>query len=105
MSVHVGLLDQALAEEAVGEAGRVTHQVLDGDLTLGRDRVESHRPVFSLLLAYIKNEIAGNKIPGAIMMIQRNGKTAYFSSFGVLAWPGVRGKTGVRGKRPVRRVA
>src|SRR5712672_3341855 len=33
--------------------------------------------------AYIKNEIAGNKIPGAIMMIQRNGKTAYFSSFGV----------------------
>ncbi len=33
--------------------------------------------------AYIQNEIAGNKIPGAIMMIQRNGKTAYFSSFGV----------------------
>src|SRR5712675_1908063 len=33
--------------------------------------------------AYIKNEIAGNKIPGAIMMIQRNGKTAYFNSFGV----------------------
>jgi len=26
--------------------------------------------------AYIKNEIAGNKIPGAVMMIQRNGKTA-----------------------------
>ena len=33
--------------------------------------------------AYITNEIAGNKIPGAIMMIRRNGKTAYFSSFGV----------------------
>ena len=33
--------------------------------------------------AYIKNEIAGNKIPGAIMMVHRNGKTAYFSSFGV----------------------
>ena len=33
--------------------------------------------------AYIKSEIAGNKIPGAIMMIQRNGKTAYFQSFGV----------------------
>jgi CubicO group peptidase (beta-lactamase class C family) len=33
--------------------------------------------------AYIKNEIAGNKIPGAIMMIQRNGKTAYYRSFGV----------------------
>ena len=33
--------------------------------------------------AYIKNEIAGNKIPGAIMMIQRNGKTAYYRSLGV----------------------
>ena len=33
--------------------------------------------------AYIKNEIATDKIPGAIMMIQRNGKTAYFNSFGV----------------------
>lgn len=33
--------------------------------------------------AYLKNEIAGNKIPGAVMMIQRNGKTAYFHSFGV----------------------
>jgi CubicO group peptidase (beta-lactamase class C family) len=33
--------------------------------------------------AYLKNEIAENKIPGAIMMIQRNGKTAYFNSFGV----------------------
>jgi CubicO group peptidase (beta-lactamase class C family) len=33
--------------------------------------------------AYLKNEIAENKIPGAIMMIARNGKTAYFNSFGV----------------------
>ena len=33
--------------------------------------------------AYIKNEIAGNKIPGAILLIQRNGKTAYSRSFGV----------------------
>ena len=33
--------------------------------------------------AYIQNEIAGNKIPGAIMMIQRNGETACFKSFGV----------------------
>jgi CubicO group peptidase (beta-lactamase class C family) len=33
--------------------------------------------------AYLKNEIAGNKIPGAVMMIERDGKTVYFSSFGV----------------------
>jgi len=35
------------------------------------------------LEAYLKNEIATNMIPGAIMMIQRNGRTAYFRSFGV----------------------
>ena len=33
--------------------------------------------------AYLKNEIAGNKIPGAVMMIKRDGKTVYFSNFGV----------------------
>ena len=33
--------------------------------------------------AYLKNEIDGGKIPGAIMLVQRNGKTAYFNSFGV----------------------
>jgi CubicO group peptidase (beta-lactamase class C family) len=33
--------------------------------------------------AYLKNEIAENKLPGAVMMIQRDGKTAYFNSFGV----------------------
>jgi CubicO group peptidase (beta-lactamase class C family) len=32
---------------------------------------------------YLKNEIAENKIPGAIMMIQRNGKTAYFNTLGM----------------------
>jgi len=37
----------------------------------------------SRLDAYLNNEIAGNKIPGALMIIQRNGKTAYFGSFGV----------------------
>lgn len=33
--------------------------------------------------AYLKSEIEGNRIPGAIMMIQRNGRTAYFNSLGV----------------------
>src|ERR1700728_500925 len=33
--------------------------------------------------AYLKNEVAGNKIPGAVMMIQRHGETVYFSTFGV----------------------
>jgi CubicO group peptidase (beta-lactamase class C family) len=33
--------------------------------------------------AYLKNEVAENKIPGAVMMIQREGKVVYFSSFGV----------------------
>ena len=33
--------------------------------------------------AYLKNEIALNRIPGAVLMIQRDGKTAYLESFGV----------------------
>ena len=33
--------------------------------------------------SYIKNEIATNKIPGAIMMIKRRGKVAYFETFGL----------------------
>jgi CubicO group peptidase (beta-lactamase class C family) len=32
--------------------------------------------------AFLKNEIADNKIPGAIMLIQRKGKLAYFETFG-----------------------
>jgi CubicO group peptidase (beta-lactamase class C family) len=33
--------------------------------------------------AYIKNEIATEKIPGALMMIERHGKLGYYASFGV----------------------
>ncbi|MCF2524289.1 serine hydrolase domain-containing protein [Bradyrhizobium sp. G127] len=33
--------------------------------------------------AYLKNEIATNKIPGAVAMIQRHGQVAYFETFGV----------------------
>ena len=33
--------------------------------------------------AYIKNEIATDKIPGALMMIERHGKLGYSASFGV----------------------
>jgi CubicO group peptidase (beta-lactamase class C family) len=32
---------------------------------------------------FLKSEIADNKIPGAIMLIQRKGKLAYFEAFGV----------------------
>jgi CubicO group peptidase (beta-lactamase class C family) len=53
--------------------GPVTKPTEAGFSTAGLARID----------AYIKNEIAGNNIPGAVMMIQRNGKTAYFRSFGV----------------------
>lgn len=33
--------------------------------------------------AYLKNEIAGNKIPGAMMIVSRNGRIAYSTSLGV----------------------
>jgi CubicO group peptidase (beta-lactamase class C family) len=33
--------------------------------------------------AFLKREIDGNKIPGAVMLIKRNGETAYFTSVGL----------------------
>jgi CubicO group peptidase (beta-lactamase class C family) len=33
--------------------------------------------------SYLKNEVATSKIPGAIMLIERKGKIAYFEAFGV----------------------
>jgi CubicO group peptidase (beta-lactamase class C family) len=33
--------------------------------------------------AYIKNEIATNKIPGAVVLIERHGQVAYYERFGV----------------------
>jgi CubicO group peptidase (beta-lactamase class C family) len=33
--------------------------------------------------AFIQNEVDTNKIPGAVMLIRRNGQTGYFKSFGV----------------------
>ena len=33
--------------------------------------------------AFIQNEVDTNKIPGAVMLIRRNGQTAYFKSFGM----------------------
>jgi CubicO group peptidase (beta-lactamase class C family) len=60
------------APSAFGE-GLVTKPEEAGFASSGLARID----------AYLKNEIAENKIPGAIMMIQRNGGTAYFSSFGV----------------------
>src|SRR5215813_2077101 len=32
---------------------------------------------------FIQNEVDTGKIPGAILLIRRNGQTAYFRSFGV----------------------
>ena len=33
--------------------------------------------------AYLQNEVDSGKIPGAVLLIRRNGQTAYFKSFGV----------------------
>jgi CubicO group peptidase (beta-lactamase class C family) len=33
--------------------------------------------------AYLQNEVDTSKIPGAVLLIRRNGQTAYFKSFGV----------------------
>ena len=37
----------------------------------------------SRITSYVKNEIATSKIPGAVMIIKRRGKVAYFETFGL----------------------
>jgi CubicO group peptidase (beta-lactamase class C family) len=61
------------APGALAETSVTTKPAAAGFTTSGLGRLD----------AYLQNEIAGNKIPGAVMLIQRNGETAYFSSFGV----------------------
>src|SRR5947209_4568286 len=53
--------------------GPITNQKEAGFTIAGLSRLD----------AYLKNEIKENKKPGAIMMIERNGETAYLNSFGV----------------------
>ncbi len=59
------------------------HAFAEGPVTAKPDETGFTSTGLARIDAYIKNEIAGNKIPGAAMLIQRNGKTAYFSSLGV----------------------
>jgi CubicO group peptidase (beta-lactamase class C family) len=61
-------LPSAFAENSV-----TTKSAEAGFSNLGLNRLD----------AYLKNEVAENKIPGAIVLIERDGKTAYFGSFGV----------------------
>ena len=55
----------------------------EGPITAKPEEVGFSSAGLARIDTYLKNEIAEKKIPGAIMMIQRNGKTAYFNSFGV----------------------
>ncbi len=55
----------------------------EGPVVAGPEQAGFSAAGLARIDAYLKNEIDQNKIPGAIMMIQRNGKTAYFNSFGV----------------------
>jgi CubicO group peptidase (beta-lactamase class C family) len=59
------------------------HPVVAQDATVSPEEAGFSKPGLERLDAYIKSEIEGKKIPGAVMMIQRNGKTAYFGTFGV----------------------
>src|SRR5436190_24127221 len=60
-----------------------SHVYAEGLVVAGPEQAGFSAAGLARIDAYLKNEIDQNKIPGAIMMIQRNGKTAYFNSFGV----------------------
>src|SRR4051812_42264187 len=59
------------------------HPVVAQDATVSPEEAGFSKPGLERLDAHIRGEIEGKKIPGAVMMIQRNGKTAYFGTFGV----------------------
>jgi CubicO group peptidase (beta-lactamase class C family) len=60
------------------------HSAFAGETTVAQPKADGFSSGgLARLDAYLKNEIAENKIPGAVMMIQRDGKTVYSSSFGV----------------------
>lgn len=47
------------------------------------DEAGFSRPRLQRITDYFQNEVATGKIPGAIVLVQRHGKTAYCQSFGV----------------------
>jgi CubicO group peptidase (beta-lactamase class C family) len=61
------------ANHALADSLVQTHPSEAGFSTVGVARLD----------AYIKNEIATDKIPGAAMLIERHGNVAYYGSFGV----------------------
>lgn len=63
--------------------GTISGAFAEGPITATPEETGFSSAGLARIDAYLKNEIAENRIPGAIMMIQRNGKTAYFNSFGV----------------------
>ena len=53
-----------------------TKTVAPADVALSAERLDR-------VGAWLKGEVAAKKIPGAVLMVSRHGKTAYFESFGV----------------------
>jgi CubicO group peptidase (beta-lactamase class C family) len=62
-----------VASHALADGIFQTHPAEAGFSTAGLARVD----------AYVKNEIATDKMPGAVMLVERHGAVAYYESFGV----------------------
>ena len=60
-----------------------SHALADSPVRTDPDAAGLSPAGLARLDAYIKNEIATEKIPGALMMIERHGKLGYYASFGV----------------------
>jgi CubicO group peptidase (beta-lactamase class C family) len=73
VALTLTVASQLSAGRVVADAVVQTHPVEAGFSTARLARIS----------AYLKNEIETNKIPGAVMIIQRHGKIAYYEAFGV----------------------
>src|SRR5438270_1856416 len=60
-----------------------SHALADSTIKTSPQEAGLSIAALARLDAYIKNEVATEKIPGALMMIERHGKLGYYARFGV----------------------
>src|ERR1700753_4493379 len=75
------LRDAAIA--AVALLVTTSHVFAEGPAAVASDKAGFSSQGVDRISAYVQSQVDTNKVPGAILLIRRNGQTAYFKSFGV----------------------
>ena len=75
------LRDAAIA--AIALLATTSHVLAEDPAAVAPDKAGFSSQGVARIDAYVQSQVDTNKIPGAILLIRRNGQTAYFKSFGV----------------------